>query len=182
MIMPAQSRRPIGLPIVFLAALVCLPLAAYSQQYVDARNSSDETARLETQMWEMVNRDRTAPAQAEETKGHARPLVWDAKLATAAREHSEEMARTGFFSHVSPDGSTLSRRISLAGVQWLSIGENIAKVDDVARAEAMFMDEPKFERNHRGNILNPNYTHVGIGIARGQDGLLYITQEFAQLR
>jgi uncharacterized protein YkwD len=52
----------------------------------------------------------------------------------------------------------------------------------VVQAETLFMNEPKFERNHRGNILNPNYTHVGIGIARGPDGSLYITQEFVQVR
>ncbi|MGA8366155.1 MAG: CAP domain-containing protein [Candidatus Acidiferrales bacterium] len=180
--MSTPSRRPMALPIALLAAVVCLPLAAYSQQYMETRNWSDETNRLETQMWEMVNHDRTSPAQAEETKGRARPLVWDARLATAARAHSDDMARTGFFSHTGPDGSLPAQRVSLTGVRWLSIGENIAMVDDVVRAEALFMDEPKFQSNHRGNILNPNYTHVGIGIARGQDGLLYITQEFAQLR
>jgi uncharacterized protein YkwD len=175
-------RLPKAPAIAFLAAALCLPLAAYSQRYVDTRNSPDETGRLETQMWEMINRDRTAPTQAPETKGRARPLAWDARLAAVARAHSEEMARSGVFSHASSDGSLPSRRVSMAGVQWLSTGENIAKADDVVQAEELFMNEPKFERNHRGNILNPNYTHVGIGIARGQDGSLYITQEFVQVR
>lgn len=44
------------------------------------------------------------------------------------------------------------------------------------------MNEPKFQHNHRGNILNPNYTHVGIGIVKAPDGYLYITQDFAELR
>jgi uncharacterized protein YkwD len=78
------------------------------------------------------------------------------------------------------DGSQPSNRVSAAGVQWRSTGENIAKCRDVAEAEALFMDEPRFRQNHRGNILNPEYTHIGIGIARGPDGTLYITQEFVQ--
>ncbi len=180
--MPASSHRPIAFPTAFLAALLCLPLAAYSQRYAEAPNWSDETGLLEAQMWEMVNRDRISPAQIEETKGRAHPLVWDARLAAVARAHSEEMARTGFFSHTGSDGSLPSWRVSMAGVRWLSTGENIALADDVAQAEALFMNEPKFERNHRGNILNPNYNRVGIGIARGRDGSLYITQEFAQVR
>jgi uncharacterized protein YkwD len=177
---PSLYARAPG--IILLAALLCLPLAAYSQRYVEARNSYDEMGRLESQMWEMVNRDRISPAQAEETKGRAHPLAWDARLATVARAHSDDMARTGTFSHTGSDGSLPAGRVSNAGVQWLSTGENIAKAEDVVQAEGLFMNEPKFERNHRANILNPNYTHVGIGISRGRDGSLYITQEFAQIR
>ena len=31
---------------------------------------------------------------------------------------------------------------------------------------------------HRGNLLDTNYTGIGIGIAKGEDGFLYITQDF----
>jgi uncharacterized protein YkwD len=179
----STPSRFLKAPAIFLlAGVLCVPLAAHSQRYVQTRNSPDETGRLEMQMWDMINRDRTAPAQAEETKGRARPLAWDARLAAVARAHSEEMARMGFFSHAGSDGSPPSRRVSMAGVQWLATAENIAKADDVVQAETLFMNEPKFAHNHRGNILNPNYTHVGIGIVRGQDGSLYITQEFVQVR
>jgi len=73
-------------------------------------------------------------------------------------------------------------RVSRAGIRWQATGENIAKVDTVVGAEAAFMNEPKFQPNHRGNILNPDYTHVGVGVARGAKGMLYITQEFAEYR
>jgi len=133
-------------------------------------------------MLDMINRDRTAPSSLAETRGRARQLQWDAKLAAVAQAHSEEMARNGFFSHIGSDGSTPAMRVSMAGIQWRSTGENIAMTSDVAEAETAFMNEPRFQHNHRGNILNPNYTSVGVGIAKGQDGALYITQEFAELR
>jgi uncharacterized protein YkwD len=133
-------------------------------------------------MLEMINADRTAPSALEETKGRARPLQWDEKLAEVAREHSEDMAQNGFFSHKGSDGSDPALRTSKAGIQWRCTGENIAKVSDVAQAERLFMDEPRFQENHRANILKPEYTRVGVGIARGRDGSLYITQEFAELR
>jgi uncharacterized protein YkwD len=44
------------------------------------------------------------------------------------------------------------------------------------------MNEPKFQENHRANILSRTFTNVGIGIASGPDGTLYITQDFVQLR
>jgi uncharacterized protein YkwD len=96
--------------------------------------------------------------------------------------HSEEMARNGYFSHEGADGSSPARRVSMAGIKWSSTGENIANCAGVSEAESLFMNEPRFQQNHRWNILNANYTHVGVGIARARDGSLYITQEFAQLR
>jgi uncharacterized protein YkwD len=33
---------------------------------------------------------------------------------------------------------------------------------------------------HRANLLNDRFTLIGIGIVPGEDGFLYITQEFAR--
>lgn len=140
-----------------------------------------ELMQLEREMWRTVNQDRTSPETFAETKGHARPLEWDPRLAAVARAHSEEMAANGYFSHKGMDGRSPSARVSDAGIRWRVQGENIAKAADPTQAEGMFMDEPKFQPNHRGNILKPDYNRVGIGIAKAADGSLYITQEFAQI-
>jgi uncharacterized protein YkwD len=141
-----------------------------------------DTDPTEALMWQLINQDRTSDACIEETKGRARPLQWDERLALVARTHSQEMAQRGFFGHQGADGSLPSVRITRVGIHWRAVGENIAKYPDIASAEAAFMSEPKFQPNHRANILNPDYTHVGVGIAKGPDGMYYITQEFAQLR
>ena len=169
---------------IVLAALLCNATLAGSLRSAGLPSpaSDGQLQRTELQMWDMINADRTAPSALEETKGRARPLQWDEKLAEVAREHSEDMAQNGFFSHKGSDGSDPALRTSKAGIQWRCTGENIAKVSDVAQAERLFMDEPKFQENHRANILKPDYTRVGVGIARGRDGSLYITQEFAELR
>jgi len=171
--------RPAILAAVLLGA-AALGTSVCAQQIMAVANYRPRTDQLEMQMLDLVNHDRTDPSTVQETKGRARPLQWDGRLAEVARLHSEEMAREGFFGHEGMDGSDPANRVTRAGVQWRSTGENIAKCRDVAEAEAIFMDEPKFQQNHRGNILNPSYTHIGVGIARGPDGTLYITQEFAQ--
>jgi uncharacterized protein YkwD len=151
----------------------------------DASSDADVPAvdlnRVAIQMWQMVNQDRSSSDALSETKGCARPLQWDSRLAEVARSHSEEMATTGVFSHRGGDGSLPMNRVTRAGIRWLATGENIAKAESAAQAEALFMDEPRFQPNHRGNILDANYNRVGIGIARGADGSLYITQEFAEI-
>lgn len=135
---------------------------------------------LQQQMVELVDTDRLNPANAAETHGKAEPLKWDARLAEAALQHSEDMATEHYFSHIDPNGDSPVERVTRLGVQWRAMGENIAKNFTVAAAEAAFMNEPRFENNHRGNILNPRYNYIGVGIARGADGMVYVTQEFAQ--
>lgn len=135
---------------------------------------------LQQQMVELVDADRLNPTNAAETHGKALPLKWDARLAEAALQHSEDMATEHYFSHVDPNGDTPIERVTRLGVQWRAMGENIAKNFTVAAAEAAFMNEPRFENNHRGNILNPRYNYIGVGIVRGADGMVYVTQEFAQ--
>jgi uncharacterized protein YkwD len=141
---------------------------------------SGEIELQEKKMWEMVNQDRLEPDTQAETGGQAIALQWDDRLAKVAREHSLDMATQGYFNHVSPDGSRPDVRVTGAGIGWQGMGENIAEYGDVTRAEAAFMNEPRFEHNHRHNILNPKFTHVGVGIVRGADGMFYITQEFAR--
>jgi uncharacterized protein YkwD len=190
--MPTPRRSAIrfashipGYAATILAALLLglLPASSLSSQTVPQRASFPyRTGQLELQMWELINRDRADQSYSSETRGRAPALQWDDRLAAVARMHSEEMARYGYLSHEGADGSSPARRVSTAGIKWLSSGENIANCGGVSEAESLFMNEPKLQQNHRWNILNVNYTHVGVGVARALDGSLYITQEFAQLR
>jgi uncharacterized protein YkwD len=136
---------------------------------------------LERQMLALVNQNRLDSATYAETGGRAQPLRWNEGLAAVARAHSRKMLEQRFFAHVDPDGTTLSTRLNEAGILWQIAGENIAIYGTVQGAQAAFMHEPHFQQNHRANILNANFTDVGIGIVKGADGSLYITQEFAAM-
>jgi len=138
-------------------------------------------AELERQMWLLINQDRSNPETLEETRGRAQPLRWNESLAAVARAHSRDMLEQQFFSHADTQGRTYEMRIDQAGIVWWAAGENIAINDSVLRAEAGLMNEPRFQPNHRYNILNAFYTDVGIGIVQGPDGALYITQDFVQV-
>jgi uncharacterized protein YkwD len=142
---------------------------------------ANRMADLERQMWALVNHERSDPETSAETGGRTQPLRWNENLAAVARAHSRNMLEQEFFDHVDPDGTTLSTRIDAAGIPWRAAGENIAIYTTVLGAEGAFMNEPRFQHNHRGNILNANYTDVGIGIVQGSNGSLYITQDFAAI-
>ena len=129
-------------------------------------------------MYGLVNRDRADPANTLETNGRGLPLRWNDRLAAVARAHSLYMLKQGYFAHEDLRGGSVATRVEAAGIKWQSVGENIAIYGSAARAEAAFMSEPRFRKNHRANILNSSFTDVGIGIVQAPDGRLYITQDF----
>ena len=101
------------------------------------------------------------------------------RLNGAARSHAADMAERNFLSHVNPDGVTTDIRIAHHGFQAALIGENIAK-GFTRPHDVVFhwMDNPK----DRANILNCDFTHVGVGVAAAPDGTLVWTQDFATRR
>jgi uncharacterized protein YkwD len=182
---PAPAAIYGSAAIAILIVFACgatLGLAANPQNVGGWRSFAPADDPLEKQSLELINRDRSAPEYISETKGRARPLEWDDRLAAVARAHSAEMARGGYFSHTAANGASPAQRISAAGIQWTAVGENIAACQTVVQAESEFMNEPRFEHNHRWNILSADYTRVGIGIVRASDGMIYITEDFAQTR
>lgn len=133
-----------------------------------------------SEMLRAMNKVRAAASARQPTRVSARPLRWDQLLARAALVHSQDMARNHYLGHVGTRGDSPCDRLAQAGVQWRAMGENLARSSTVAKAEKAFMNEPDEKSNHRGNILNPDFNYVGVGIARGKDGMIYITQEFAE--
>lgn len=149
------------------------------REFPTSRNLGfSRTQEMEQLMAEMVNRDRSDPANTPETNGRAQPLRWNEGLAAVARAHSLDMLNQGYFSHQDALGRSVAKRVEAAGMEWQTVGENIAIYSSVAGAEAAFMNEPRFTKNHRANILDPNFTEIGIGIVQAPNGSFYITQDF----
>lgn len=113
-------------------------------------------------------------------------LRWHATLANAARQHSNDMLQRNFVSHNTPDGLNVSSRLNRAAISYLACGENIGVVygpashgpHGVQEVHRAFMNQPRRLTNHRGNILNPVWTHVGVGVAYAPEGRLIVTQNF----
>ena len=96
----------------------------------------------------------------ERAKVGLQPLTLNLQLANAAQDHSRSMAQDDFFSHTGADGSTVGSRVQDNGYQYANAGENIAVGQTTAeQVVASWMNSP----GHRANILNENYTEIGIG-------------------
>jgi uncharacterized protein YkwD len=100
-------------------------------------------------------------------------------LSKIARAHSENMARQAKMEHALDNKGPFDR-LRGAGYKFIKAAENIASGDGVSLA--MIMKAWMDSKEHRANILMPEYTEIGLGIARDKTGQLYFTQVFAKPR
>jgi uncharacterized protein YkwD len=83
-----------------------------------------------------------------------------------------------FFAHVSPRNGHLADRAERVRVSYRRLGENIAVGLNVREAEKALLRSP----GHRMNLLDPEFTHVGIGVVFATDAAgqrrVFVTQDF----
>lgn len=126
----------------------------------------DDIAELERRMVELINVERDARA--------LRPLEPNPKLADVARRYSQRMVETGQVGH--EVDRPMEERIRDVLPDTCMFGENVSKHTSVDYSLADLMTS----EGHRANVLHRDYTTIGVGIVRAEDGFLYITQEFAR--
>ncbi|MDF1814179.1 MAG: CAP domain-containing protein [Verrucomicrobiales bacterium] len=137
---------------ILLASFVSLLFSSM----VSAQQGAGVTGTDAQQLLQLVNQARA--------QNGAGPLTYNGKLNNAAQGHSADMAARNYFSHnarqPAPRGVGMGERATAAGYDWSAIAENIA--NGQTTVQAVFTSWMNSE-GHRGNILNPVYTEMGIG-------------------
>ncbi|WP_296970858.1 CAP domain-containing protein [Tepidanaerobacter sp. EBM-38] len=124
----------------------------------------------ENKMLELVN--------AEREKVGLAPLENDMRLVEISRKKSKDMIEKNYFAHTSPTYGTPFDALKNNGISYRYAGENLAGAPTVLQAHTSLMNSS----GHRANILNPNFTHIGIGIVDGGPyGKMY-TQTFIGIK
>ena len=118
----------------------------------------------EKRVVELVNNERQ--------KQGLKPLTIDWQLSRVARIKSQDMKDNGYFSHTSPTYGSPFNMMKNFGITYRYAAENIAKGQKTPEAVvSSWMNSS----GHRANILNANYTKIGVGyVANGN----YWTQMF----
>lgn len=161
-VLPSNNR--VGLIPISSAA----PAPATQQQPVPAvpNSPTNGSSSEEATMISLVNSARTSNG--------LKSLTSDDQLTKIARLKAQDLANNNYFSHTSPTYGSPFDMLKTYGVSYLYAGENLAKNSNVGAAETALMNSP----GHRANILNGNYTNIGIGIATAKDGTKIYTQMF----
>lgn len=89
----------------------------------------------------------------------AKPVVWNNQLEKAAKSHSNFMKKRNVLSHGGRGGSDAGRRITAAGYNWSTYGENIAEgyPDENAVIKGWLKS-----KGHCKNIMNPQFKEMGV--------------------
>ncbi|MDN5387226.1 CAP domain-containing protein [Bacillus sp. LB7] len=135
-----------------------------SQQKQNTAPSSSSVSAYEKEVVELTN--------AERKKQGLKPLTLDEKLSKVARTKSQDMKDNNYFDHNSPTYGSPFDMMKKFGITYRTAGENIAKGQKTPQevVKAWMNSE-----GHRKNIMNPNFTHIGVGYVK--DGN-YWTQQF----
>ncbi len=97
---------------------------------------------------------------AQRTKNGLPALKADTALGKVAKTKANDMQQKNYFSHTSPTYGSPFDMMRDMGVSYKTAGENIAKGQ--ASPDAVVNAWMNSE-GHRKNILNPNFTHIGVG-------------------
>ena len=101
-------------------------------------------------------------ANQERARVGVAPLVMDARLSAVADAHVGDMLEHHFVGHTSPTTGTPGQRIARAGIRSGVVLENIGRGSSLSEVHTGLMDSP----GHRGSLLHPLATHVGIAVRR----------------
>ena len=108
---------------------------------------------------------------AERAAHGLRPVRRSRMLARAARAHSVDMVRRKYFSHISPSGEGLWKRIARTGYLHHANGAEMAEAlafgADALATPRELVQELMASPPHRQIILTGRYHDVGVGLALG---------------
>jgi uncharacterized protein YkwD len=152
------ARRALARTVV--GALLTSTIGGLAALAVPTSAFAESTATMESQFVAKIN-------SARESNG-LRPYSVASDLTSVARQHSADMAAKQSLYH-NPDLTTQVQN-------WQAVGENVGEgptVDDIHQA---FMNSPE----HRDNILDHDFTQVGVGVSVDGHGTIWVTEDFRQ--
>jgi uncharacterized protein YkwD len=105
------------------------------------------------------------------------PVRFDMTLERAARAHSGDMLRKGYFAH-----GPFVQRLRSYGAKTRFVGENLAWGSGRYARARWIVESWLASPSHRANLLRPGFDRIGIGALRGsfqgQPWTLVVTADF----
>lgn len=128
----------------------------------------------ETQITQEV-RDVLDLVNQERAKNGLSKLTLSNEMTHVATMKAQDMRDKNYFSHNSPTYGSPFEMLQQFGIKYSYAGENIAGGQQSAQA---VMTDWLNSSGHRANILNKNYTEIGIGYVKGGQYGTYWVQLF----
>ena len=153
-----------------LAIILLFLSSSALEGVITSSNSPSVAAVVASSLVDLANVDRTA--------NNLPPLIANDRLQNIAQMKADDMAAKSYFAHDSPDGHSPWYWFQLEGYRFSYAGENLAVYfSDSTAVNTAWMNSSE----HRSNILNGDFTQVGIATARGMyqgQETVFVAEEF----
>lgn len=113
----------------------------------------------------------------ERTERGLNPVMMNSELNHVATLKAMDMRDNNYFDHNSTTYGSPFEMLQQFGIHYSYAGENIAAGQKTAE---QVMNDWMNSSGHRANILNQNYTHLGVGYVEGGSYGTYWVQEFTK--
>jgi len=114
----------------------------------------------------------------ERVKAGLPELVPLPAIMDSAQAKAQDFIDNHYYGHISPIYGTPGEMVRSFVPKARLVGENIASWRaSPAEAVTGWADSPP----HYANIINPAFTHIGVGLVEGADGGCWCVQQFAEI-
>jgi hypothetical protein len=145
---------------LFAAVVLASAVTTTVATVAPAAAFADSSASMESQFVAKMNAARQAAGL------HSYSVASD--LTSIARQHSAQMASRQSLYH-NPNLTTQVQN-------WQAVGENVGEGPTVSDIHDAFMHSPE----HKANILDHDFTQVGVGVSVDHNGIVWVTEDFRQ--
>jgi uncharacterized protein YkwD len=155
----SENRRILSVAVALLLACICGPAAASADTVSPLSVATPTRAELAPSSHELailraVNAVRAAHGR--------RPLAVGRALHRAARAHSTDMVRRGYFDH-----GPFVQRLRRFGVRGRRFGENLAYTSEAGFSGTVVVQMWMASPGHRQVMLDRSFSRIGVGVAGG---------------
>ena len=145
---------------LFAAVLLASAVTTTVASVAPTAAFADSTTSMESQFVAKMNAARQAAG--------LRPYAVASDLTSIARQHSAQMASKQSLYH----NPNLTSQVH----NWRAVGENVGEGPTVTDIHNAFMHSPE----HKANILDHDFTQVGVGVSVDNNGIIWVTEDFRQ--
>lgn len=138
-------------------------------------NNTSNDSQVTTGSFLSFQKEVVRLVNVERSKRGLSELSFNTELSNVATLKSQDMINKNYFDHTSPTYGSPFDMMKQFNISYRTAGENIAKGQ---RTPAEVVNSWMNSSGHRANILNANFTDIGIGVAKSSNGTLYWTQMF----
>jgi len=182
----SKVRLPICISIIAFSFVYTVDFIWAAEDLNNSANSTQPASSVVPEVTSMLTLSQAREymlslINRERAEAHCQPVQLDDLACNAGQLHSDAMADVHFNSHWHPDGKKPPQRYSdLGGFDYVmenshGTGESppfvitipekqLFNKREIEQEENCYFDEKPPNDGHRKNILDPQHTHVGLGL------------------